>query len=142
MHAPSVIHLFDTVLSDSCPSVWSAKPSAPAFVIPAEAGIWSRHSQTSRERPNQDPIGILKRAAELIAEITRKPNAACSYPNHSRIHFRPSPPGASSTPAHRNAEAKLAIWNMRIGISTMPATSGTAALSGPKKRPMTIAQTP
>ena len=37
--------------------------------------------------------------------------------------------------AHTIAEAKLAIWNVVTGISQMPATSGTDARRGPKKRP-------
>ena len=48
-------------------------------------------------------------------------------------------PGASSTAAHKKADVKLAIWNGHHGISRMPATSGTEARNGPKKRPMKIA---
>ena len=36
----------------------------------------------------------------------------------------------------------MAIWNGVRGISKTPATSGTKARAGPKKRPRKIAQTP
>ena len=42
----------------------------------------------------------------------------------------------SSTAAQTKAEVTLAIWNCQNGISKMPATSGTTARKGPKKRPM------
>src|SRR5579862_9307873 len=45
-------------------------------------------------------------------------------------------PMVSSTAAQSIAEVKLAIWNCQYGISKMPATSGTTARKGPKKRPM------
>ena len=57
-------------------------------------------------------------------------------------HFRPSVPGASSTAAHTKAEPKLAIWNGHHGITKIPATSGTEARNGPKKRPSATANTP
>ena len=42
----------------------------------------------------------------------------------------------SSTAAQTKAEVTLAIWKYQNGISKMPATSGTTARNGPKKRPM------
>ena len=36
---------------------------------------------------------------------------------------------------HTRADATLAIWNGTSGIAQIPAASGTADLSGPKKRP-------
>src|SRR5688572_6980443 len=54
----------------------------------------------------------------------------------------PNEPGASSTAAQTKAEVKLANWNGHHAMLRMPATSGTAARSGPKKRPMKIAATP
>ena len=40
------------------------------------------------------------------------------------------------------AEMTLAIWNGHHAISRIPATNGTAARNGPKKRPMKIAAMP
>src|ERR1700720_3590712 len=51
-------------------------------------------------------------------------------------------PKVSSTAAQTNAELKFAAWNCHEGIRKMPATSGTEARNGPKKRPMKIASTP
>ena len=44
--------------------------------------------------------------------------------------------------AHTNAETQLAIWNVYHGISLIPATIGTLARKGPRKRAITIAQAP
>ena len=40
------------------------------------------------------------------------------------------------------ADVTFAIWNGHQDIFKMPAASGTAARSGPKKRPMKIAAMP
>src|SRR5215475_13530279 len=60
---------------------------------------------------------------------------------HLKIVLTTSPK-VSSTAAQTNAELKFAIWNCHGGIRKMPATSGTEARNGPKKRPMKIASTP
>src|SRR5262245_19604804 len=72
----------------------------------------------------------------------RLPIRAADYPHIHAMIFAATSPMPSSTAAHTNAEVKLAIWNSQAGIRKMPATSGTEARSGPKKRPMKIASTP
>jgi hypothetical protein len=44
--------------------------------------------------------------------------------------------------AHTIAEAILAIWNCNLGISAIPAASGTMERSGPLKRPTRTAAAP
>ena len=51
-------------------------------------------------------------------------------------------PSSIKVAAHMKAETKLANWKRHYGISKMPATSGTAARSGPEKRAMKIPSTP
>src|SRR5262245_55625234 len=51
-------------------------------------------------------------------------------------------PSVNSTAAHTKADVKFAIWKRQNGIAKMPATSGTEARSGPKKRPMKIPAVP
>src|SRR5262245_53650681 len=51
-------------------------------------------------------------------------------------------PNMSSTAAHTKADVKFAIWKRQNGMSKMPATSGTEARSGPKKRPMKMPAVP
>src|SRR5215468_3435798 len=70
--------------------------------------------------------------------------AAWSF-DYLQTHLRTlltTSPKVSSTAAQTNAELKFAVWNCHDGIRKMPATSGTEARSGPKKRPMKIASTP
>jgi hypothetical protein len=40
------------------------------------------------------------------------------------------------------AEMKFAAWNCQYGVANMPATSDTEARSGPKNRPIMIANAP
>ena len=66
-------------------------------------------------------------------------------PSYHNIHltaFAKTSPIVSSTPAQRKADVKFATWNDQYGMWKMPATSGTEARYGPKKRPMKIASTP
>ena len=51
-------------------------------------------------------------------------------------------PNVRSTAAQTKAELKFAIWNSHTGIRKMPATNGTEARNGPKKRPIKIASGP
>jgi len=53
-----------------------------------------------------------------------------------------APTGVKSAKAQMIAEAVLAIWNGQNSNSLIPATSGTVARKGPRKRPRKIAQVP
>jgi len=53
-----------------------------------------------------------------------------------------APTGVSRANAQMIAEAVLAIWNGQNSSSLMPATKGTVARNGPRKRPRKIAQVP
>ena len=56
--------------------------------------------------------------------------------------FDTTSPKTSRTPAQTKAEVKLANWKVQYGMWKMPATSGTAARNGPKKRPMKMPAAP
>src|SRR6185437_3252459 len=61
------------------------------------------------------------------------------YPTNHRMTTRP---GVRTPKAHNTADATFAIWNFSHGMRYMPATMGTTARSGPKKRPTNTAKIP
>ena len=78
------------------------------------------------------PTSTVKTTAAAIAIAIGAP---CLRPIARRIS-RKLVPRSRSAGAQTRAEPIFAIQNARQGISMIPATSGMAARTGPKKRPI------
>src|SRR5262245_44250856 len=87
-------------------------------------------------------MGMDRRLVQRRRRVAAPDQGGVAYPHTHLITFAPTSPIVSSTPAQTKAEVKFAIWKDQYGMWKMPATSGTEARNGPKKRPMKIASTP
>src|SRR5215467_922854 len=96
---------------------------------------------TSPSRSLERPHALRYDQIQAITFDTTSP----SFKSQGQIQviaFDTTSPSFNSTQAHTSAEVKLATWKRQYGIARTPATSGTEARSGPKKRPMKMPGTP